>query len=94
MFVVDCSLFVGISLCSCCTYVYIAHFEIGFVLHKQGWILDAGYSILDAFPVWRDWVCFGFVFSTGVKANIGVSLWGKRDCGDSGVLGIGFVLHN
>ena len=37
---------------------------------------------------------FGFVFLTGVKANIGVSLWGKRDCGDSGVLGIGFVLHN
>jgi hypothetical protein len=31
---------------------------IGFVLHKQGWILDAGYSILDVFPVWRDWVCF------------------------------------
>ncbi len=37
---------------------------------------------------------FGFVFLTGVKANIGVSLWGKRGCGDSWVLGIGFVLHN
>ena len=35
-FVVHCSLFFGISLCSCCTYVYIAHFEIGFVLRKKG----------------------------------------------------------
>jgi len=37
---------------------------------------------------------FGFVFLTGVKANIGVSLWGKRGCGGFGVEGIGFVLHN
>jgi len=29
-------LFIGISLCFCCTYVYIAHFEIGFVLQKRG----------------------------------------------------------
>ena len=35
MFVVHCSLFIGISFCSCCTYVYIAHFEIGFVLQKR-----------------------------------------------------------
>jgi len=28
-------LFIGISFCSCCTYVYIAHFEIGFVLQKE-----------------------------------------------------------
>jgi hypothetical protein len=34
-FVVDCSLFVGISLYCCCTYVYITHFDIGFVLHKR-----------------------------------------------------------
>ena len=31
---VRCSLFVGISVCSCSTYVYITHFEIGFVLHN------------------------------------------------------------
>jgi len=35
MFVVRCSLFVGISLCSCCTYGYITHFDIGFVLRKR-----------------------------------------------------------
>jgi len=34
-FVDHCSLFVGISLWCCYTYVYIAHFEIGFVLQKN-----------------------------------------------------------
>ena len=34
-FGVHCSLFVGIRLCYCCTYVYIAHFDIGFVLHNR-----------------------------------------------------------
>jgi len=37
-FVAHCSLFFGISLCSCCTYVYITHFEIGFVLQKNSLI--------------------------------------------------------
>ncbi len=37
---------------------------------------------------------FGFVLLTGVKANIGVSLCGKKDCRGFGVEGIGFVLHN
>ena len=85
---------IGVRLCGtrgCGDFVV---WGIGFVLHKQGLILDAGYSILDALPVWRDWVCFGFVFSRWTERNIGVSLWGKRGCGDSGVLGIGFVLHN
>jgi hypothetical protein len=27
--------FFGISLCSCCTYVYITHFDFGFVLQKR-----------------------------------------------------------
>ena len=64
-----------------------------FCINRVGYLmLDTRFSILSR--------CggIGFVlalfFSTGVKANIGVSLWGKRDCGDSGVLGIGFVLHN
>jgi hypothetical protein len=30
-----CSLFFGISLCFCYTYVYIAHFDIGFVLRNE-----------------------------------------------------------
>ena len=34
-FAVHCSLFFGIRLCSCCSYVYITHFEIGFVLQKR-----------------------------------------------------------
>ena len=28
-------MFIGISLCSCCTYVYFAYFDIGFVLRKK-----------------------------------------------------------
>jgi len=34
-FVAHFSLFVGLRLCPCCTYVYITHFEIGFVLQKE-----------------------------------------------------------
>jgi hypothetical protein len=68
--------------------------KLGSFCKKQGWILDAGCSILDAFPVWRDWVCFGFVFSRWTERNIGVNLWGKRGCGGFGVEEIGFVLHN
>jgi len=36
-FVVDCSLFFGISLCCCCTYGHFTHFDIGFVLHN--WLI-------------------------------------------------------
>ena len=35
MVVDHCWVIVGISLCYCCTYIYIAHFEIGFVLQKR-----------------------------------------------------------
>ena len=36
----------------------------------------------------------GFVFSGGVKRNIGVKSCEKKSCRDFRVLGIGFVLHN
>jgi len=35
----------------------------------------------------------GFVFSGRAEGNIGVNLCGIRGCGDSFVLGIGFVLR-
>ena len=53
---------IAVNLCGIRSCVGFGLWGIGFVLHKQGWILDAGYSILDAFPVWRDWVCLGLFF--------------------------------
>ena len=65
MFVVHCLLFIEIRFCCCWTYVYIAHFDIGFVLRNEAkflildtgcwmldtrwWMVDGGWLMLDGF---------------------------------------------